>query len=125
MSLCLFLNISVTLVPNGAVLLCPGVSAEFSCNTTAGDLLWETNSAPGDNHRIFYAAQPPKTLGDFILTVKHVSMMSGIVTGVSSTATTVTSVQPSYDGVTLVCLENTDLSMSEQAVLRVRGKFSV
>lgn len=111
---------SVNLVPDGAIgPLCPGESATFVCNTTA-DLLWETSSAPGGNHRIFLASQSPATLGVFILSVNSVSVMSGMV---SSTATTVNGVRPSDDGVTLVCFENTDLTMFEQAVLRVEGKF--
>ena len=111
---------SVNLVPDGAIgPLCPGESATFVCNTTA-DLLWETSSAPGGNHRIFLASQSPATLGVFILSVNSVSVMSGMV---SSTATTINGVRPSDDGVTLVCFENTDLTMSEQAVLRVEGKF--
>ena len=114
---------SVNLVPDGAIPLCPGEFVKFVCNTTAGELLWETSSAPGANQKFFLASQLPVTLGAFILSVEHVSMMSGVVTGVSSTATTVTSVRLSDDGVTLVCFESTDLTMSEQAVLRVRGKF--
>ena len=109
----------MNLVPDGAIVpLCPGKFAKFVCNTTAGDLLWETSSAPGDNQIFSLATQSSVTLGVFILSVEHVS-----VTGVSSTATTVNGVRPSDDGVTLVCFENTDLTMSEQAVLRVEGKF--
>lgn len=115
---------SVNLVADhGAIPLCPGEFAKFVCNTTAGDLLWETSSAPGGNQRFYLATQSPVTLGVFTLSVEHVSMMSGMVTGVSSTATTVTSVRPSDDGVTIVCFENTDLTMFEQAVLRVEGGF--
>ena len=98
---------------------CPGSTAEFECQTTEGSLLWETSSTAA-NHIFDDPAQSSKLLGIFLLQLDGILLTNGKVSAVNSTAV-VSNIQPSYNGTTLKCYEDADLSMFREAVLRVAG----
>ena len=98
---------------------CPGSTAAFECQTTHGSLLWETSSTAA-NHIFDNPAQSPKVLGIFLLHLDGILLTNGTVSAVNSTAV-VSNVQPSYNGTTLKCSEDADLSMFSEAVLKVAG----
>lgn len=111
----------VNLSPSGNVQFCPGDPACFSCETEIGELIWRTNSAAGSS---LYSdvSQSPVILGIFNLKVINVIMSGGMVTRVNSTAA-VSSIEPSHDGVNLMCTESRDTTMVKEAVISVLGEY--
>ena len=93
----------------------------FSCNTTMGSLLWETNATA--NHIFNNPAQSSSTLGIFRLHLDGISLTAGgtVTSAVNSTAV-VSDVLPSYDGILLKCSEYADLSIFSETILKVKGK---
>lgn len=98
---------------------CPGSTAVFGCQSTHGSLLWETSST-GANHIFDNPGQSSKVLGIFLLHLDGILRLNGTVLAVNSTAV-VSNVRPSYNGITLKCSEDADLSIFSEAVLRVAG----
>ena len=100
---------------------CPGSTAGFECQTIKGSLLWETSSTVA-NHIFDNPTQSSKLLGIFLLQLDGILLSNEKVLAVNSTAV-VSNVQPSYNGTTLKCSEDADLSMFREAVLRVAGNI--
>ena len=101
---------------------CPGSSAEFECRTTEGGLLWETSSTVFNHVFDDPKMHSTRMLGIFLLRLDGISLLTnGTVSAVNSTAA-VYNIQPSYNGTTLRCSENTYLSMFSETVLRVAGE---
>lgn len=122
----LILAVSLQIVGNVSVgnQFCPGSTALFECQTAEGGLLWVTSSTVF-NH-VFDNPSNPSTreLGIFLLRLDGISLLTnGTVSAVNSTAV-VSNVQPSYNGTTLKCYENADLSMFSRVVLKVAGKWN-
>lgn len=95
----------------------------FECRTTQGGLLWET-STTHVNHVFENPTQLklPRMMGIFLLRLDGISLQTnGMVSAVNSTAV-VSNVLLSYDGITLKCSEDVDLSMFSELVLRVAGE---
>ena len=113
--------IAIKLTGNASVgnQFCPGSTAEFECRSTHGSLLWETSST-GANHIFGNPGQSSKMLGIFLMHLDGILITNGAVLAVNSTAV-VTNVQPSYNGTTLKCSEDAELSMFSEAILRVAG----
>lgn len=101
---------------------CPGSTAEYKCQTTEGSLLWE-NKNTGANQIFDDPTQSSRILGIFLVHLDGILLINGVVLAVNSTAV-VSNVQPSYNGTTLKCYENADLSMFSRVVLKVAGKWN-
>ena len=84
-------------------------------------MLWETGTTAA-NHIFDHPTQSSKLLGIFLLQLEGMLLTNGKVLAVNSTAV-VSNVQPSYNGTTLKCSEDADLSMFREAVLRVAGNI--
>ena len=113
---------------NRSVLVCPGSKPVFVCNTTEGGLLWDTSTSFTNNStssNFLYDAnlnrQSPRILRNFTVYRDGVavSMTTMLATAVNSTAILTDPVQLSHDGITLKCLEDSDLTKFSGAILSV------
>ena len=81
--------------------LCPGILGSLTCMTTAGPLLWTSDS----RNRLFNSLQSSVMLGNLTLSVQSV-MVTGNTLSVTSTATINDFLVPS-NGLLVVCSETT------------------
>ena len=123
--MCIAVNLKIVADTSFDSQFCPGSTAKFECQTTEGGLLWETSSTIVN--QVFDDPTQPSTrmLGIFLVSLDGISQLTnGTVTAVNSTAV-VNNLTLSDNGTTLKCSENADLSMFNEAVLRVAGECNL